>query len=97
MTITCETFEGGTFTKIPDLSETINDYFNLDMLVPEIHYINYYFRDPRVCPLARDNWILDMRMIDGALLCFKWPKEMTEEQFVNFLKPLLNKMIGHRH
>lgn len=75
---------------IPPENETIEEDFHLDILVSMIAEINWYFRLPEECPFNRGNWILDITLLDGTLKCFKFRKEMSEERFREFLKPLLD-------
>ncbi len=82
---------------IPEENATIEDDLYLDMMIPLISNVEWYFRSPEACPFARGNWMLDLHMIDGSINAFKFPKEMKEEQFVAFIKPLLDRMIPTKH
>ncbi|HEY2811795.1 MAG TPA: hypothetical protein VGJ00_10465 [Rhabdochlamydiaceae bacterium] len=92
MQIVGEKVQGYNHSEMPEAGETIADSWDLDILLPMIRSASYYFRSPQDCPFARGNWLLDIRMKDGQLLCFKFPKEMTEKRFIEFLQPLLLKM-----
>ncbi len=85
---------GFTRSEIPEGNETIANDFNLDELLIISKEISYYYRAPEDCPFNRGNWILDIEFKNGQLMCFKYPKEMTEEQFVAFIKPLLDLIKG---
>ena len=77
---------------MPIENETIEDSLDIDKLLPIIRCASYYLRSPKDCPLARGNWMLDIEAKDGQMYCFKYPKEMTEERFVEFLQPLLSRL-----
>ncbi len=77
---------------IPEEGETISDDgIDVDSLIKQTTYIEYYFRKPEECPFGRGNWIVDMHFKAGGILCFKYPKEMTEDRLLCFLKPLIDK------
>jgi hypothetical protein len=92
MKVSGESVRGFNHSEMPDENETIEDSLDLDKLIPIIHSASYYFRTPKDCPFGRGNWILDIRAKDGQMYCFKYPKEMTESRFIEFLKPLLSRM-----
>jgi|FreactTroBogLake_1042271.scaffolds.fasta_scaffold10853_2 hypothetical protein len=77
---------------IPKENETIEDEFNLKGLLKIIQCINHYYRKPEDCPFGRGNWILDIYTKEGSIKCFKYPIKMTEEHFISYLKPLLDKL-----
>lgn len=83
---------GFNHAELPKAEETIADSLDIDKLIPIIHSASYYLRSPQDCLLARGNWMLDIEDKDGQMYCFKYPKEMTEERFVEFLQPLLKRM-----
>jgi hypothetical protein len=82
---------------MPKDGETIADDINFDKLLPIMHSLSYYYRDPEACPFNHGNWILDIQFKDGDIYCFKYPKEMTRERFVEFIQPLLDKCVQSVH
>lgn len=93
MNLTLQKVHGFNCSTIPNQSETIVDHIDLEKLMPHVHSVSYYLRSAKDCPLARGNWMLDIQMKDGAVVAYKYPKEMTEESFIKFLQPLLTQMI----
>lgn len=90
MAITARYVDSKVLNRIPDDNETIEDFIDLNKTMPHVASIAYYFRAPEDCPFARGNWILDLKLKDGNITCFKFPKEMSEDHFLKFLIPLLN-------
>ncbi len=88
---------GYNHAEMPEENETIADSLDIEVLLPIIHSVSYYLRSPQDCPLARGNWILDIEAKDGQLYCFKYPKEMSEGRFVEFLQPLLSRLKRGAH
>ena len=41
-------------------------------------------------PVNRGNWILDLEFNNGHIICLKYPKDITEIRFKEFIKPLLD-------
>lgn len=70
-------------------NETIKDVLNIDDIKKIISSVTFYYRPPRDCPLSRGNWILDLELLDGNIICYKFPKELSEDEFKSFLAPLL--------
>lgn len=79
-------------TYVPLKDETIFTDFDKNILLPVIKFITIYYRDPRDCPYARGNWMIDMTLIDNNVFCYKLPKEMKEEDFMNYCQPLIDEM-----
>jgi hypothetical protein len=77
---------------IPDESDTIEVDLNLDNLVPEIELIYCFFREPHECHKGRGNWIIDFKLKDGRLFACKYPKEMSRDRFMEYIKPLLERL-----
>jgi hypothetical protein len=73
---------------IPTDKENILTDF--DFNIPNIHSVGVYFREPEACPFARGNWLIDIHFIDDTISCIKLPKEMSEEQVMSYIKPLIN-------
>lgn len=76
----------------PVENETIEDSLDIDKLIPIIGSTSYYLRKPQDCPVGRGNWVLDIEDKDGQIYCFKYPKEMSEQRFVEFIQPLLSRL-----
>jgi len=92
MQVIGESVEGFNYKGIPEENETIEDSIDVDKLIRIIYSTSYYLRSPQECPFGRGNWILDIRTKDGQMYCFRYPKEMSEEQFLKYLQPLLSKI-----
>jgi hypothetical protein len=92
MEIGIKKVHGMNRNSLPKENETIADDFNLDMLIKSSKEITIYYREPIDCPLGRGNWIIDFLFKNDELLCLKYPKEMSEEDFTLFLKPLIDKL-----
>jgi hypothetical protein len=93
MNVGIEEVRGYNCPNIPGDDETIDDHLEIDMLLPFVYSVSYYRRNPEDCPLARGNWMVDIRLKDGQMMCYKYPIEMKEEKFVTFLRPLLEKLV----
>lgn len=76
---------------IPEEGKTIDDDLNIEDVIKNSKFMDYYFRKPKDCPFGRGNWILDLTLKDGTIISYKYPKEMTEERFLEFLKPLMDR------
>ena len=68
--------------------EKISDDIDVELLFSIIQSYAYYFRKPEDCPFGRGNWMLDVHTNEGRTISFKYPKEMNEERFIEFIKPL---------
>lgn len=71
---------------------TIAESLNLDLLIPEIRSISYCFSKPKDYPSVRGNWILEIRTKNNKIHCLTFQKEINEEQFVKYIKPLLIRL-----
>lgn len=82
------------FNYVDDLeeNETIENHVELDLLIPYILSFNFYLRSPFDCPFARGNWVIDFYFYDGSLVSFKFPKDITEVRFKEFMQPLIDKI-----
>lgn len=69
---------------IPEENKTILEVIDVDHLLPIILFVYVYF--------AKGNWILEIQIKSGAILLFKYPKEIKEKQFYEYLYPLLSKL-----
>jgi hypothetical protein len=72
-------------------NETINDFLDIDAVVKVASSIAYYLRYKQDCPYGRGNWILDIYCKNDEIVMLKFPKDMTEERFALFLKPLIDR------
>lgn len=91
MEIRVEQVDGVNRGTIPKDGETIADDFNLDELLSVVKSIHTYQRDKIACPFARGNWILDLHLVDGKIYSIKLPIEMTENHFIKWCEPLIEK------
>ena len=77
--------------KIPIDHETIADELNINYLVDMSFRISYYLRSQEDCPFGRGNWIIDFELKNGQLIAFKYPKDISVDDFNKFIKPLIDK------
>ncbi len=82
--------------EMPKEGETIEDDLHVDRMVPLIKEMMVYFRDKDKCPQKRGNWIIDFILADDELYCIKLPKQMTEKQVWDFIKPLTDKLEAYK-
>jgi hypothetical protein len=91
-----EHVHGLNLKEIPKQGETIKYDMNIEYIVPRIKDLKIYYIPKEVCPYNRGNWILDfeIREDDGniGLMCIKLPKEMKEEEVLEWTKPLLDAL-----
>lgn len=76
--------------KVPEKDVNISHHLDIDKMLLRTKAINYYKREKNECPLGRGNWVLDIIFLDNDLICIKYPLEMTESHFMDFIKPLLD-------
>jgi len=79
-----------TMRKVPQKDENISDDIEIDEILPLINSINYYKREKEECPFGCGYWILDIMMLGNDIVCLKYPLEMTESHFMDYIKPLLD-------
>jgi hypothetical protein len=89
MEITYQEVQGFNRKDIPDENETVGDFLNLDELAPLVHTVAIYERPKEACPLARGNWVIDIKLKYGQLICIKLPLTMTDEQVLRYADPLI--------
>ena len=87
--ITVQAVEGYHRKTIPNENESVLDHF--DFNIETISSVVVYQRSPEDCPLARGNWVIDVKFDDGHLLALKLPKEMTPEQMRKYCQPLIDE------
>ena len=79
--------------KIPEAGETIlTDTPDFESFIDDISSVNIYFRGKEVDPNWEDHWMVDIIFKEGALLYFKYPPEMREDEIYNYLNPILSKL-----
>lgn len=76
---------------VPDENESIATDFEIDLFFPIISKVRGYLRTKEECPFARGNWIIDITFNHSDIFCIKLPIEMTEENFLKYSKPLMDK------
>jgi hypothetical protein len=89
MEVTLEEVDGQTLRYMPSEGETIADYLNLDELNKHMEAICVYQRSAEDCPWARGNWILDVRLKNDQLLCWRFPIEMSSKFAKKFFAPIV--------
>ena len=80
----------------PEDHETIADYMDIDEVIKHAKDVIWYRREKRDCPFGRGNWIIDLPMKTGEMICAKYPLEMSHEQFLKFIKPLIDAFNAER-
>src|ERR1700678_2908926 len=77
---------------VPPEGETIADDFEIEKMAPLIHDMTIYLRKKEDCPFNRGNWMIDIRLINGALWSLKLPKEMKKAEVMNHVQPLIDSL-----
>lgn len=81
----------------PRDDQTIATDFEIDKMIPLIKNIRLYLRQPKDCPFARGNWMIDLYFKDGGIYSIKLPLEMTEKEINDYAKPLIEQFYEIKH
>lgn len=97
MEIEAEIVHAMVLDSMPEPDETIADAFEIERMAPYIAMIELYKREPKDCPIARGNWVIDFTLKSGTKNCLKLPRKMTEEHVYAFMKPLIDLVNKNKH
>lgn len=73
-----------------DKDENILDLLLLHDI--EVIAIEIHLRNKVDCPFNRGNWIIDLTFKDGSMVCLKLNKDISENDVMNYCKPLIDKI-----
>ena len=73
-----------------DANETIYDNFKIK--AQYVSALDIYFRPKELCPLGKDNWIIDLKFKNGYMIVIRLMENETEQRIFKFVKPLIDDL-----